>query len=93
MIFVKCKLALKNIYHQFQIKKLYHLYLKTMYFSFNIQVYFVDLTLYCDTYEIKYYKNMHPEIALENCSECKSFFMMEEFESENIQNKRCPFCQ
>ena len=42
--------------------------------------------------EIKYYRNLVPDLLLKCCNECGKFFLLDEYEFEYVQTKRCPFC-
>ena len=53
----------------------------------------MDYSKYCPTMQIRYYKNMVPEIPLECCYLCSRFFILDEYEFEFLKNKRCPFCK
>lgn len=55
-------------------------------------IYFVDLRKVNPTIDIKYYVNLISEILLKSCNQCGKFFLLDEYEFEFIQNKRCPFC-
>lgn len=56
------------------------------------EVFWVDLTSYNPDYKIRYYKNMQPEVMVDNCRECGRFFLLEEYELEFLIRKKCPFC-
>ena len=40
------------------------------------ELYWVDYTKYCPTMEVRYYKNMLPEIPLYSCIHCCRFFLL-----------------
>jgi intraflagellar transport protein 122 len=41
---------------------------------------------------VRYYKNLIPELLLKSCQNCGKFFTLDEYEFEYIQHKHCPFC-
>lgn len=41
---------------------------------------------------VRYFINTAPEVLLKCCNQCSKFFLLDEYEFEFIQNKRCPFC-
>ena len=55
-------------------------------------VYFLDLRKINPSIEIKYYINLVADFLLKCCLQCGHFFLLDEYEFEFIQNKRCPFC-
>ena len=55
-------------------------------------VYFVDQRKIHPSLPIRYFINVVPEILLKNCAECGKFFLLDEYEFEFIQTKRCPYC-
>ena len=55
-------------------------------------VYFIDQRKINSSLPIRYFINIAPEILLKNCKECGKFFLLDEYEFEFIQTKRCPFC-
>jgi len=55
-------------------------------------VYFIDQRKINSGLPIRYFINIAPEILLKNCKECGKFFLLDEYEFEFIQNKRCPYC-
>ncbi|EGR29567.1 intraflagellar transport protein, putative [Ichthyophthirius multifiliis] len=57
------------------------------------EVYCVDFTRYCLTYDITYYKSMNNDVLLKVCNECCSFFILDEYEFEFIKNGKCSFCR
>jgi intraflagellar transport protein 122 len=44
------------------------------------------------TSRIRYFINIASEVLLKCCGQCGKFFLLDEYEFEFIQNKRCPFC-
>jgi intraflagellar transport protein 122 len=55
-------------------------------------VYVQDLRKINSTWEIRYFKNLVPDLLLKCCAECGKFFLLDEYEFEYVQHERCPFC-
>lgn len=55
-------------------------------------VYVQDLRKLNPGANVRYYKNLIPELLLKSCLECGKFFTLDEYEFEYIQHKHCPFC-
>jgi len=57
------------------------------------EIYFVNLTKYCSSYDITYYKNMLPDVPLKTCEHCNKFFILDEYEFALLEERACPFCK
>lgn len=55
-------------------------------------VYVLDQRKINPTCPIRYFINLVQDLLLKCCAECGKFFLLDEYEFDFVQNKRCPYC-